>query len=421
MSPSGAEGRPARKNGCRCVATPPAPWYWRVSAGETGGSRRGPGRRPRRTVPIYEVKALEERRERAILVGLSPSPTEEDSLDELALLTRTAGADVAHRVHQRRDAIKAGTFVSKGKLDELEDLTRNGDVDFLVFDDDLSPAQVKNLEERLEKKVLDRSEIILAIFAEHARTRVARLQVELAQLEYLLPRLTRMWAHLSRQQGGIGTRGPGETQLEVDRRRVREKIAFLKRRLRDVDQQRRVQRARRGTLHRTALVGYTNAGKSTLMNALTGSSVLTEDKLFATLDATTRRYRFPDGTVTLFTDTVGFIRKLPPHLVASFRSTLDEVAEADLLLHVVDASSPVAERQIATVNRVLEDLRISGKSTRLVLNKADAAEEAQVLGLRARHGGAVVCSALRGEGLDAIRDMVREEVLQAKARMASGA
>ena len=252
-------------------------------------------------------------------------------------------------MRQRRQTLSPGTFLSRGKLDELKNLAQNGEMDLVVFDDDLSPAQVKNLEQKLECKILDRSELILAIFAEHARTRESRLQVELAQLEYLLPRLTRMWGHLSRQQGGIGTKGPGETQLEADRRRVREKIAFLKRKLQEVDRERQVQRARRSDVHRTALVGYTNAGKSTLLNALTGADVLVEDKLFATLDATVRRFRFPTGEVTLFTDTVGFIRKLPHHLVASFRSTLDEVVEADLLVHVVDASSPAAIQQIEAV------------------------------------------------------------------------
>jgi GTP-binding protein HflX len=375
---------------------------------------------PREATPIFEVRSLEEKREQAVLVGLVPSPAEDESLTELSLLARTAGADVSHTLLQRRDAISPGTFLSKGKLGQLRDLTRNGGVDLIIFDDDLSPAQVKNLEDTLERKVLDRSELILAIFAEHARTREARLQVELAQLEYLLPRLTRMWGHLSRQQGGIGTRGPGETQLEVDRRRVREKIAFLKRKLRDVDRERQVQRARRQGTHRTALVGYTNAGKSTLMNALTGAHVLTEDKLFATLDATTRRYRYPDGRVTLFTDTVGFIRKLPHHLVASFRSTLKEVVEADLLLHVVDASSAAAPRQIEAVNRVLEELGVTGKPTLIVLNKTDAAGLDRVIELTARYSGAVPCSALKTEGLDAVREAVRSRIVPGNGRPADG-
>jgi GTP-binding protein HflX len=310
---------------------------------------------------------------------------------------------VAETFRQRRDSIHPGSFLSRGKLEQVKTRVETGDVDLIIFDDDLSPAQVRNLEKKLEKKVVDRSELILAIFAEHARTRESRLQVELAQLEYLLPRLTRMWGHLSRQQGGIGTRGPGETQLEVDRRRVREKIAILKRKLEEVDRERQVQREKRRTHHRTALVGYTNAGKSTLMNALTGAGVVVEDKLFATLDATTRRLRFPDGRLTLLTDTVGFIRKLPHHLVAAFRSTLQEVVEADLLLHVIDAATPAAVEQIAEVDRVLTELRIGDKPRMLILNKADAAGETEILGLKARYDGAVVCSAERREGLDGVR------------------
>ena len=315
---------------------------------------------------------------------------------------------MVERVRQRKESISPGTFVSKGKLAQLESIVADDAVDLVIFDDDLSPGQGKNLESKLKVKVLDRSELILAIFAEHARTRESRLQVELAQLEYLLPRLTRMWVHLSRQQGGIGTRGPGETQLEVDRRRVREKIAFLKRKLGDVERERHVQRARRETVFRTALVGYTNAGKSTLMNALTGAGVLAEDKLFATLDATTRRYRFPDGRVTLFTDTVGFIRKLPHHLVASFRSTLLEVMDADLLLHVVDAASPSAAEQIEAVQRVLVDLEVADKPQILVLNQADRADEVQLAGLRVRFPGTVTCSARTKEGLPDLLAAVHE-------------
>jgi len=328
----------------------------------------------------------------------------------LESLTLTAGAEVVDRILQRRDAIDPGTFLSRGKIDTLRAMSEENRVDLVVFDDELSPAQVRNLEKRLETKILDRNELILAIFADRARTREARLQVELAQLEYLLPRLTRMWGHLSRQQGGIGTRGPGETQLEVDRRRVREKIAFLKRKLEGVEKERRVQRARRTRVHRTALVGYTNAGKSTLLNALTGADVLAENKLFATLDATTRRYRFPEGGVTLFTDTVGFIRKLPHHLVASFRSTLEEVVEADLLLHVVDASSPHAERQIEAVLRVLEEIEAASVPTITVLNKVDAAPEDRVTGLIARHSGAIPVSAELRQGLDALRAAVEAHV-----------
>jgi len=353
-----------------------------------------------------------------LLVGLHPSPTEEDTLDELALLAETAGAEVVGRLTQRRDSVRPGTFLSRGKLSELKGRVSENSLDFVIFDDDLTPAQVRNLERDLEKKIVDRSELILAIFAEHARTRESRLQVELAQLEYLLPRLTRMWGHLSRQQGGIGTRGPGETQLEVDRRRVREKIAFLKRKLEEVDRERKVQRERRSRHHRTALVGYTNAGKSTLMNALTRADVHTEDKLFATLDATTRRYHLAERQIVLLTDTVGFIRKLPHHLVASFRSTMDEVREADLLMHVVDASSPGALEQVQAVERVLENLGVSHKNTLFVLNKSDLAGEDRVLGLRASRSGAVVCSALTGQGLDEVRAALGERVAAWRERPA---
>ena len=263
------------------------------------------------------------------------------------------------QVQQRKSSINPGTFLSRGKLESLHSMAKKKAMDMVVFDDELTPGQVRNLERKLETKILDRSELILAIFADRARSREARLQVELAQLEYLLPRLTRMWGHLSRQQGGIGTRGPGETQLEVDRRRVRERIALLKKKLQGVEKEREVQRSRRRGVFRTALVGYTNAGKSTLLNRLTGAEVLAEDKLFATLDSTTRRFRFDNGAVALFSDTVGFIRKLPHHLVASFRSTLEEAVEADLLLHVVDASSPTVEDQISAVHEVLHELGAS--------------------------------------------------------------
>ena len=396
MSPKGAAGGPVAKHGApeRVTARGRRP---------VGQSCPSPSSRAWRSEKIYEVRALENRKERAILIGVAPSASVQDSLSELALLTQTAGAEVAETLHQRRDAIHPGTFLSKGKLEQVQARTENGDVDLVIFDDDLTPAQVRSLETRFQKKVLDRSELILAIFAEHARTREARLQVELAQLEYLLPRLTRMWGHLSRQQGGIGTRGPGETQLEVDRRRVRTKIAFLKRKLAEVDKERRVQRARRHAFHRTALVGYTNAGKSTLMNVLTGSTVLTEDKLFATLDATTRRLRLPTGEVTLLSDTVGFISKLPHHLVAAFRSTLQEVVEADLLVHVIDAASPVARAQIAEVDRVLGEMGATDRPRVLALNKADIADETELAGLVASYRGAIVCSAEKGQGLDELR------------------
>ena len=286
------------------------------------------------------------------------------------------------------------------------------EADVFIFDEDLHPNQVKRLQDTLKKKILDRSELILDIFASRAKTREARLQVELAQLEYLLPRLTKMWSHLSRTGGGIGTRGPGETQLETDRRLVREKIAVLKEKMRGVEKERQVQRARRRRLHRTALVGYTNAGKSTLMNALTRADVLAEDKLFATLDATTRRLVWPDGLVTLLSDTVGFVRKLPHHLVASFKSTFEEVVEADLLLLVVDVSLADAGAEIDAVERVLEEIGAGSKRTLLVLNKADrVGDEAALAGFALEHPGSVVISALRAADLKVLRTGIHDAVI----------
>jgi GTP-binding protein HflX len=362
---------------------------------------------------LHDLKAERARKEKAVLIGVVPRKTAEDALAELALLAETAGAEVVRLVRQRRDVIHPGTFVSKGKLEELKAMAEGGEADLFIFDEDLHPNQVKHLQDALKKKILDRSELILDIFAARARTREAKLQVELAQLEYLLPRLTRMWSHLSRTGGGIGTRGPGETQLETDRRLVREKIAVLKEKMRGVEKERQVQRNRRRRLHRTALVGYTNAGKSTLMNALTRADVLAEDKLFATLDATTRRLGWPDGTVTLLSDTVGFVRKLPHHLVASFKSTFEEVVEADLLLHVVDASHPDAEPQIDAVERVLEEIGAGHKRTLLVLNKADRIQDEAVLaGLALRHPGAIVTSAVRASDREALRRRIHEAVVE---------
>lgn len=363
---------------------------------------------------LHNLKAERARKERAVLVGITPRSTVEDSLAELALLAETAGATVVRVVKQRRGVIHAGTFVSKGKLDELAAMAEADEVDIFIFDEDLAPVQVKNLQDRLKKKILDRSELILDIFAARARTREARLQVELAQLEYMLPRLTRMWSHLSRTGGGIGTRGPGETQLETDRRLVREKIAHLKKDIKGVEKERDVQRNRRRKLHRTALVGYTNAGKSTLMNALTGAGVLAENKLFATLDATTRRLVFPDGGVTLLSDTVGFLRKLPHHLIASFSSTLEEVVEADLLIHVVDAGHPDAEPQIDAVERVLEELGAHEKPTLLVLNKADTvADEATLRGLALRHTDAEVISSLVKSDVMRLKERIQRRIREA--------
>ena len=360
------------------------------------------------------MRALQEvqpppRIERAVLVGHAAREGRafERSMEELSRLADTAGARPAATLRQRRGSVNAAHYIGRGKMDELRDVAGGVNADVAIFNDDLSPSQVRNLEKALGIKVVDRSELILDIFARRARTRESRLQVELAQLQYTLPRLTGMWKHLERQAGGIGTRGPGETQLESDRRRVHERIAGLKRQLEAVDRERETQRRRRRREFRAALVGYTNAGKSTLFNALTRADVLVEDRLFATLDATTRRMVSPDRRQVLLTDTVGFIRKLPHHLIASFRSTLSEATEADLLLHVVDASDPDSERQIAAVEGVLEDLSGTPPRTVMIYNKSDRLADAAIAtALRANDPSCFVVSARRGAGLDALREFL---------------
>ncbi len=328
----------------------------------------------------------------------------ERSLEELALLADTAGAKVTGTLVQRRGDIHPATFVGKGKLEELKELVEQAKAEIVIFDDDLSPAQVRNLEKATQRKVIDRSELILDIFARRARTRESRLQVELAQLEYTLPRLTGMWKHLERQAGGIGTRGPGETQLETDRRLVRERIARLKAALESVEKERETQRHRRRREFRAALVGYTNAGKSTLFNALTRSDVFVENRLFATLDSTTRQMVSRDRETVLMTDTVGFIRKLPHHLVASFHSTLVEAIEADLLVHVIDAADPDRRRQINAVDDVLDAILREPRPPRLlVFNKSDQLDHDAIAALRAEHPEAMVLSARTGEGLAGLR------------------
>ncbi len=345
------------------------------------------------------------RTERALIVGHAQRDGHDlpRSLEELRRLADTAGAKVLGEIVQRRGTIHPAHFIGKGKMEEVKLLAEEKKADVAIFNDDLSPPQVRNLEKSLGVKVVDRSELILDIFSRRARTRESRLQVELAQLEYMLPRLTGMWKHLERQAGGIGTRGPGETQLETDRRLVRERIARLKRDLVGVEKERETQRRRRRREFRAALVGYTNAGKSTLFNALTRADVFVEDRLFATLDATTRQMVSPDRQVVLLTDTVGFIRKLPHHLVASFHSTLVEAIEADLLLHVVDAADPDVERQMAAVEKVLGDLLETPRPTTLVFNKCDRLDEETIAGLRARWPGCHVVSARTGAGLTDLR------------------
>lgn len=360
--------------------------------------------------------------ERAILVGVSLPETsvedEHESLDELAQLARTAGAVIVDRFVQNRTRIDGRTYVGAGIIERIKTAAGARGANLLVFDDDLRPAQGREIERATGIKVIDRTELILDIFARRARTKVARIQVELAQLEYELPRLRRLWEHLERLGGGIGTRGPGETQLESDRRLVRKRIQILKKVLKGVEIDRAVQRKRRAAMTRVALVGYTNAGKSTLMNALTGSELFTEDLLFATLDATTRRLELSDGLAALLTDTVGLIKKLPHRLVLSFHATLEEVAESDLLLHVVDVSRPNCERYLAMAEGVLEKIGVRRKPIRIVFNKIDRAHDRHGLDRLARvYPGAIFTSATGGHGLEDLRAAVaafaasREEVL----------
>jgi GTP-binding protein HflX len=350
-------------------------------------------------------------KEKCILIGVSTRLASredvEESLDELALLADTAGAEVVGRMTQDRDRFDSATFIGKGKVEELRQWIIDEKVLLIIFDDDLSPAQVRNLEEAVQCKVLDRSGLILDIFASRAKTNEAKTQVELAQLEYLLPRLTRQWTHLSKQLGGIGTKGPGETQIETDRRLVRTRISHLKEKLERISQQRVTQRQERNKHTRAALVGYTNVGKSTLLNLLSGSDVFVENRLFATLDPTTRLVPLNSGTSILMTDTVGFIRKLPHHLVASFKSTLEEITEADLLLHIVDVSSKHFEEQISVVQETLEDLGAGDKPTLVVFNKIDLLKERSALAaISEKHPNHVFISAARGINITGLKDEV---------------
>ena len=346
------------------------------------------------------------RREVAVLVGLrtgrAPRWVAEDSLEELARLAESAGASPRHTILQERPAPDPRTLIGAGKVEELRTLCRGG-VDLVIVDEDLSGSQQRNLERELGCKVIDRAGLILDIFAQRAMTREGKLQVELAQLQYLLPRLTRRWTHLERLGGGIGTRGPGETQLESDRRRLRVRMARIRRDLRKVRRHRGVLRRPRQKvpIPTLALVGYTNAGKSSLLNALTHASVYVADKLFATLDPTLRKVQLPSGRPALLSDTVGLIRKLPPQLVQAFKATLEEVQEADALVHVIDASHPQATEQRAVVERVLEELGVAGKPVLAVHNKIDLLPEAAAA--LTRQEGPVAISALTGQGLPALR------------------
>ena len=368
---------------------------------------------PPRTPDLLLTASSLRTRETAILVGVqTPDTTSDDlrdGLDELELLTDTAGADTAERITQSLPRIQSATYIGKGKVEQLRSAVERHGADLVVFDDDLTPVQVRNLEKALKSednaiKLVDRSGLILDIFANRARTSQAKAQVELAQLQYLRSRLTRAWTHLERQKGGIGMRGPGETQIETDRRLIGKRIAVLQDQLDKIDRQRTTQRKGRSEETRVALVGYTNAGKSTLMNALAEADVFAENRLFATLDATTRQVFLDTNKSVLLADTVGFIRKLPHSLVESFKSTLDEVREADLLLHVVDVTHPNAEDHIRVVHETLEELGALDKPTLMVFNKVDALEDRGLLDqLRATYDNAVFISAARGIGLDELK------------------
>ncbi|AOM76754.1 GTPase HflX [Pedobacter steynii] len=369
--------------------------------------------------------------ERAVLVGvIRPGETQEETkefLDELAFLVDTAGGVVDRSFTQKMLKPDRATFVGTGKLEEIRAYVKSEEIDMVVFDDELSPSQLRNIERELQVKILDRSNLILDIFAGRAQTAQAKTQVELAQLQYLLPRLTRLWTHLERQKGGIGMRGPGETQIESDRRMILEKISLLKSRLKLIDKQNETQRKNRGELIRVALVGYTNVGKSTIMNMLSKSEVFAENKLFATLDTTVRKVVI-ENLPFLLSDTVGFIRKLPHHLVECFKSTLDEVREADILIHVVDVSHANFEDQIMVVNETLKDLGARDKPTIMVFNKIDAyvspevdteneekatltLEEFERSWMATNNSPAMFISALHKENLEEFKQLLYDKVV----------
>jgi GTPase len=380
---------------------------------------------------VLDKKNSIQKEERAILVGVvDKTQTEEqvqEYLDELAFLAETAGAVTLRRFTQKMGHPDSKTFIGKGKLEEIKAYITARDVRVVIFDDELSGSQISNIEKILDTKTIDRSDLILDIFAGRARTAQAKLQVELAQYQYILPRLRGMWKHLERLGGGIGTRGPGESEIETDRRIARDKIALLRRRLKEVDKQASTQRKDRGEFIRVALVGYTNVGKSTLMNLLSKSDVFAENKLFATLDTTTRKVVF-ENTPFLLSDTVGFIRKLPHHLVESFKFTLDEVREADILLHVVDVSHPRYEEQLGVVNKTLQELSAFDKPILVIFNKIDLYEtrnfdpwletgikEELLSELRERwaretNGNCVFISATERRNIDDLRRTILEKV-----------
>jgi GTP-binding protein HflX len=380
---------------------------------------------------VIDKKNIVQQEERAVLVGLVYKEQTEfqvqEYLDELAFLAETAGAIAVKRFTQKLQHPDSRTFVGKGKLEEIKDYIASRGITLAIFDDELTGSQITNIEKELKVKTIDRSDLILDIFARRAKTAQAKTQVELAQYQYLLPRLKGMWSHLERQGGGIGTRGPGETEIETDRRIVKDKITLLKKRLAEIDKQSFTQRKERGEFIRVALVGYTNVGKSTIMNLISKSEVFAENKLFATLDTTTRKVVF-ETTPFLLSDTVGFIRKLPHHLVESFKSTLDEVREADILLHVVDISHPQYEDQLAVVNKTLQELKAYDKPVITVFNKMDQYEkntfdewleddvkEQLLVELKERWenetlGNCVFVSAIERKNIDGLRNTILSKV-----------
>ncbi len=380
---------------------------------------------------MIEKQSKIRKEEKAVLVGLIQKEVTPEQvteyLDELAFLAETAGAIAVNRFTQRLPHPDSRTFVGKGKLEEIKQYVAARDINVVIFDDELTGSQISNIEKEVKCRVIDRSDLILDIFASRARTAQAKVQVELAQYQYILPRLKGMWTHLERQGAGIGSRGPGETEIETDRRIVKDKIALLRGRLKEIDKQSITQRKERGEFIRVALVGYTNVGKSTLMNVLSKSDVFAENKLFATLDTTTRKIVY-ENTPFLLSDTVGFIRKLPHHLVESFKSTLDEVREADILLHVVDVSHPLYEDQIGVVNHTLQELKAFDKPILTIFNKLDLYEantfdewledevkQELLLELkekwdRATNNNCVFISALEKKNIDALREIILTKV-----------
>jgi GTP-binding protein HflX len=381
---------------------------------------------------LLDKQKVVQQEEKAVIVGLIHQEQTErqvqEYLDELAFLAETAGAVTVKRYTQKLSHPDRATFIGKGKLEEIRQFISGRDVSLVIFDDELTGSQISNIEKVLNVKVIDRSDLILDIFARRARTAQAKVQVELAQYQYILPRLRGMWSHLERLGGGIGTRGPGETEIETDRRIVKDKIALLRKRLAEIDKQSVTQRKERGEYIRVALVGYTNVGKSTIMNLISKSEVFAENKLFATLDTTTRKVVF-EQTPFLLSDTVGFIRKLPHHLVESFKSTLDEVRESDILLHVVDISHPQYEDQVEVVNRTLQELKAIDKPTIMIFNKMDLYEEQtfdkwlapevkqdmlrqlKETWEQRTHGNCVFISALERRNIDELRKTIMDKVV----------